>query len=186
MRRSVTTTLHVVSGELRRLVNGREELLAEAAVFGTVEMLLFKLVLERGPVGHLIMKLDYHLYPDLFLTDIEKKEKWERQNEEDAKKKKGEGDGKQARDDILDSEDEDEDEDEDEEDKEGEGKGKGENLHENPLVADLENTTSEIRRSGPASLPGSITVVPGNIAYRQGEEEKGEEEKGEEARETFF
>jgi len=159
---SVNTTLHVVAGELRRLVNNREELLTDENVFSTVEMLLFKLVLRKGPVGHLIMKLDGNLFPDLFMTDEEKRLRKEKWDEEDRLKALQDED---AKDDIVDSEEEKSDNEEEEDFK-----------YEVPLTADVEKTTSQIKTSGPASVPGSVVIQPGRITYTQGEEEKGEKE----------
>ncbi|GMI41685.1 hypothetical protein TeGR_g13922 [Tetraparma gracilis] len=161
---SVTSVLHVVAGELKRLVGGREELLEEDVVFETVEMLLLKLVIEKGPVGHLVMKVDANVMPDLFLTEEQKKEKLKRQQEEE----------ELAMDDIVDGEEE----------KPFVGVG----IYP-PLRSDLEKTTSRRVVSGPKGFEGSTVVEPGRIVYQQGGEEGegGEEEKKkEEHSETMF
>ena len=72
---SVNIILHVVASELRRIVNGREDVWREEAVEETCELLMYLLVVEKGPTGHLVMKLDSKVMPDIFLTDKEKKEK---------------------------------------------------------------------------------------------------------------
>ncbi|GMH87214.1 hypothetical protein TL16_g10785 [Triparma laevis f. inornata] len=141
---AVTTVLHVVSGELQRLVNNREDVWEEDRVLETVELLLNRLVLERGPVGHLVMKLDRSVLPDLFATEEEKEEK-RRVEEEKEEKEDGE-----AMDDIVDVVEEEE-----------------EAKFEQPLMADLENTTSRRVMAGPLGHVGSTTVIPGKVVYKQ-------------------
>ncbi|GMH84147.1 hypothetical protein TrST_g12290 [Triparma strigata] len=150
---AVTTVLHVVAGELSRLVNGREDVWEEDRVLETVELLLNRLVLERGPVGHLVMKLDRTVLPDLFATEEEKEEKRALEEEED----------RLAMDDIVDFEEE-----------------GGGGSFEQPLMADLENTTSRRVMAGPLGHVGSTTVIPGKVVYKQEGEEGKEEDKKEE------
>ena len=144
---SVTSTLHVVAGELKRLVNFREDVWSEDKVAETVELLMYKLVMERGPLGHLIMKLDHNIMPDIFLTEEEMKER----DRSEAEKENDEN----ARDDILDEEE----------------VGNAEKFtYEEPLVVDLERTTSTRVTAGPAGYVGSEVVEPGRVVYVQGEE----------------
>eukprot|EP00520_Triparma_pacifica_P008455 CAMPEP_0118666812 /NCGR_PEP_ID=MMETSP0785-20121206/19428_1 /TAXON_ID=91992 /ORGANISM="Bolidomonas pacifica, Strain CCMP 1866" /LENGTH=2849 /DNA_ID=CAMNT_0006561175 /DNA_START=172 /DNA_END=8724 /DNA_ORIENTATION=+ len=153
---SVNIILHVVASELKRIVNGREDVWREESVEETCELLLYLLVVEKGPTGHLVMKLDSKVMPDLFLTEEEKQERKKQERMKELEERVGEGGGEGRK-------------------------------YEEPLMPDLDKTTSVSFTSGPQGFVGSKVMKPGEIHYVQGEggevkEEKAGTEEGEEGK----
>jgi len=154
---SVNIILHVVAGELKRIVNGREDIWKEGIVEETCELLLCLLVVEKGPTGHLVMKLDSKIMPELFLTDLEKKTL----RAQERKKELEETMAARAGGDVG---------------------GEEKVVFEEPMAPDIDKGTSASFTSGPASYVGSKVMKPGEIHYVQGE--GGEVRKGEEKKEV--
>ena len=69
-----TSTLHVEASELVRQVGGaaRLSLLDDASVRGTVEALLYRLILQPSAIGGLKLHLDAGVLPNLFRPEEEK------------------------------------------------------------------------------------------------------------------